>query len=72
MTRKKNISDNEIIKLYLDGASSGVLSEYSGLTMRAIRNLLHKHNIPIRKIGQPRKHQLNESFLRNGVMKWPG
>ena len=43
MPRKKNISDNDIIKLYLDGASSGVLSEYSGLTMRAIRNLLHKH-----------------------------
>ena len=63
MPRKKNISDNDIIQLYLDGVSSKVLSEYSGLTMRAVRNLLHKHNVPIRKIGQPRKHQLNESFF---------
>ena len=72
MPRKKNISDNDIIQLYLDGASSGVLSEYSGLTMRAIRNLLHKHNIPIRKIGQPRKHQLNESFFKewSNEMAW--
>ncbi len=64
MPRKKNISDNDIIQLYLDGASSEVLSEFSGLTMRAVRNILHKYNIPRRKVGQSRKHRLNESFFK--------
>ena len=40
MPRKQNISDNDIIQLNLDGASSIVLSEYSGLTMGAVRNIL--------------------------------
>lgn len=72
MPRKKNISDNDIIQLYLDGASSEELSEYSGLTMRAVRNILHKYNIPMRKVGQPRKHQLNESFFKewSNEMAW--
>lgn len=72
MPRKQNISDNDIIQLYLDGASSIVLSEYSGLTMGAVRNILHKHNVPIRKIGQPRKHRLNESFFKqwSNEMAW--
>lgn len=64
MPRKKVISNNDIIQLYLDGASSEVLSEFSGLTMRAVRNILHKYNIPIRSTGQPRKHRLNESFFK--------
>lgn len=72
MPRKQNISDSDIIQLYLDGASSIVLSEYSGLTMRAVRNILHNHNISIRKIGQPRKHRLNESFFKqwSNEMAW--
>ena len=72
MPRKQNISDNDIIQLYLDGGSSIVLNEYSGLTMRAVRNILHKHSVPIRKIGQPRKHRLNESFFKqwSNEMAW--
>lgn len=72
MPRKNDISDEDIINLYLEGASSKTLSEYSGLTMKAVRNILHKHNIPTRSTGQPRKHRLNESFFNkwSNEMAW--
>ena len=72
MPRKNDISDEDIIHLYLQGATSKAISEYSGLTMRAVRNILHKHSIPTRSTGQPRKHRLNESFFNewSNEMAW--
>lgn len=64
MPRKSNITDEMIISLYVKGAPLKEICEVSGLTDRAIRNMITKHAVPKRKVGQPRKHKVNEHFFK--------
>lgn len=72
MPRKSNISDEMIISLYLKGAALSEISAFSGLSDRAIRNIMTKHRIRKRSIGQPRKHKVNEQFFKtwSNEMAW--
>ncbi|MFF5995075.1 LAGLIDADG family homing endonuclease [Lysinibacillus sp. KU-BSD001] len=72
MPRKPNIRDEDIIHMYNQGMSYKSMIEQTGLSERAIRNVVKKHGINTRPIGQPRKHKVNEDFFKfwNDKMAW--
>lgn len=58
MPRKPGISDEYIINLYKSQMPYKEMSERTGLSDRAIRNVIVKHGIPMNReqsSGQPRK-----------------
>lgn len=64
MPRKPHIQDKDIIAMYTNGMSYKEMIELTGLSDRAIRNVIKKYNITPRPIGQPRKHKINEGFFK--------
>ena len=67
MPRHPGITDETIVKLYQSGMSFKEMNTSTGLSDRAIRNVLYKHGIPMNReqySGQPRKHQVNEDFFK--------
>ncbi|MEO4055125.1 LAGLIDADG family homing endonuclease [Solibacillus sp. CAU 1738] len=72
MPRKPNIEDEDIIAMYEKRMSYKEMMEQTGLSDRAIRNVIKKHNVDIRPIGQPRKHKVNEDFFKvwSDEMAW--
>lgn len=72
MPRKPGITDEMIIQLYKNGASSKDMVEITGLTERGIRYVLNKHQVKMRPVGQPRKHKVNEDFFKewSDEMAW--
>ncbi|WP_346208477.1 LAGLIDADG family homing endonuclease [Caldifermentibacillus hisashii] len=66
MPRKPGISDEYIINLYKSQMPYKEMSERTGLSDRAIRNVIVKHGIPMNReqsSGQPRKNKVNEDFF---------
>ncbi|MBM6619562.1 LAGLIDADG family homing endonuclease [Bacillus suaedaesalsae] len=69
MGRNRNITDKEIIDMYKNGRSYKEMSSIIGISDRAIRNILYKHNVQMNRkqsSGRPRKHKVNEDFFK----KW--
>lgn len=66
MPRVRGMTDEMIVEKHQAGASYKELQAFSGLSDRAIRNVLVKHGVPLRKqyAGQPRKYQVNEHFFK--------
>ena len=60
MPRKEGITDEMIIEMRKAGHHYNEISEFCGLSARAIRNIFYKHGIETREpySGQPRKHAL--------------
>lgn len=70
--RNPGITDDYLIQLYRNGTSYKEMEKISGLSARAIRNVLYKHKVRVNRTGQPRKHQVNEKFFKTWTddMAW--
>lgn len=67
MARKSGITDDFIIKMYKSEMTFKEMEEITGITSRAIRNVIYKHSIPMNReqySGQPRKNRVNENFFK--------
>ncbi|HJF31986.1 MAG TPA: hypothetical protein K8V56_09445 [Sporosarcina psychrophila] len=61
------MTDEAIINMYKSGMSFKEMQPIIGLSDRAIRNVLYKHEIPMNReqySGQPRKNKVNEDFFK--------
>lgn len=68
MPGKPGITDEYIIRMYKSGLPYKKMVQITGLSDRAIRNVLYKHNIEMNReqsSGQPRKHKVNENFFKS-------
>lgn len=63
MPRKMGITDELIIKMYIDGVSYKEMSDKTGLSARAILNVITKNGLKATRTGPPRKHKVNEAFF---------
>ena len=75
MPRKPGIIDEDIIKMYKESMPFKEITAITGLSDRAIRNVLYKHKIGMNRqrfSGQPRKHKVNENFFKSwsNEMAW--
>ena len=62
MPRKPGITDEMIIEMYKSNMTHKEITEITGLTDRAVRNVIYKHSIEMNReqsSGQPRKHKMN-------------
>lgn len=67
MPRKPGVTDETIIQMYMSGMSYKEMEPITGISGRAIRNVLYKHKIPMNReqySGQPRKNKVNEDFFK--------
>ena len=67
MPRNPGVTDEAIIHMYKSGMSFKEMQPIIGLSDRAIRNVLYKHEIPMNReqySGQPRKNKVNEDFFK--------
>ncbi|SOC22491.1 LAGLIDADG DNA endonuclease family protein [Ureibacillus xyleni] len=67
MPRKKGITDEFIIQLYNSGKPYKEIMVLTGLSDRAIYNVLKKNHVTLKHKqygGQPRKHKVNENFFK--------
>ncbi|MFJ8235879.1 LAGLIDADG family homing endonuclease [Ureibacillus sp. NPDC094379] len=75
MPRNPGVTDEMIIQLYKSGMPFNEMRPIIGLSDRAIRNVLYKHNVQMNReqsSGQPRKHKVNEDFFKvwTNEMAW--
>ena len=75
MPRKPGIIDEDIITMYKANTPFKEISLVTGLSDRAIRNVLYKHKVVMNReqfSGQPRKHRVNELFFKtwSNEMAW--
>jgi DNA-binding transcriptional regulator WhiA len=63
MARNLDITDDQIIELYLQGIPYLDMVAITGMTDRGIRKLLNRHGIETSR-STPRKHQVNEDFFK--------
>ncbi|MRX53823.1 hypothetical protein HMPREF3291_14260 [Bacillus sp. HMSC76G11] len=75
MPRNPGITDETIINMYKSGIPFKEMVQISGISDRAIRNVMYKHGVSMNReqfSGQPRKHKLNEHFFKNWTheMAW--
>ena len=66
MPRHSTIKDEDIIAMYKGNVPFKEMMSVSGLSDRAIRNVMYKHGIPMNRAqssGQPRKNNVNEDFF---------
>lgn len=67
MPRNPGMTDEAIIHMYKSGMPYKEMEPITGISDRAIRNVLHKHKIPMNReqySGQPRKNKVNEDFFK--------
>lgn len=67
MPRNPGVTDDAIIHMYKIGIPYKEMEPITGISDRAIRNVLHKHKIPLNReqySGQPRKNKVNEDFFK--------
>ncbi|WP_456279311.1 LAGLIDADG family homing endonuclease [Bacillus sp. AK128] len=67
MPRNPGITDQDIIKMYKNGVNFKEMCQITGISDRAIRNVLYKHGVKMNReqsSGQPRKHSVNENFFK--------
>ncbi|MFB5284083.1 LAGLIDADG family homing endonuclease [Peribacillus sp. Hz7] len=62
MPRNPGVTDEMIIEMYKAGMPYKEMEPIVGLSNRAIRNVMYKHGVDIRK--PPRKHKVNEDFFK--------
>ena len=75
MPRKSGITDDIIIKLYKEDTPFKEMEMITGLSGRAIRNVMYKYGIEMNReqySGQPRKNKVNEDFFKEWTheMAW--
>ena len=61
------MTDEVIIQMYKSGMSNKELASIIGISDRAIRNVMYKHEIPMNRkqySGQPRKNKVNEDYFK--------
>lgn len=66
MPRHPDITDEDIITLYRSQVPFKEMMSVTGLSDRAIRNVMYKHGISMNRAqfsGQPRKNKVNEDFF---------
>src|SRR5690625_1194432 len=67
MARNPGITDEIIIKMYKSGMPYKEMVPLTGISARAILNVIHKHGVPVNReqySGQPRKHKVNENYFK--------
>ncbi|AOV07751.1 LAGLIDADG family homing endonuclease [Sporosarcina ureilytica] len=67
MPRNPGMTDEVIIRMYKSGMPFKEMVAIVGISDRAIRNVMYKHNIPMNReqySGQPRKNQVNEDYFK--------
>ena len=67
MPRNPGITDEMVIELYKSEMPHKEISKITGLSDRAIRNVMYKHGVEMNReqsSGQPRKHKVNEDFFK--------
>ena len=67
MPRHPNVTDEAIIQMYTSEVPFKEMMILTGLTDRAIRNVMYKHGITMNRAqssGQPRKNRVNENFFK--------
>ncbi|MBP2239873.1 hypothetical protein J2Z40_000426 [Cytobacillus eiseniae] len=67
MPRNPGMTDEVIIRMYKSGMPFKEMVPIIGLSDRAIRNVIYKHDIEVNReqfSGQPRKHKVNEDFFK--------
>ena len=67
MPRKPGVTDETIIQMYKSGMSYKEMEPITGISGRAIRDVLYKHKVPMNReqySGQPRKNKVNEEFFK--------
>ena len=69
------MTDEMIINMYKSGMSYKEMQPITGLSDRAIRNVMYKHGIEMNRkqfSGQPRKHKVNQDFFKSWTdeMAW--
>ncbi len=75
MPRNPDITDEMIIQLYKSEMPYKEISKITGLSDRAIRNVMYKYGVEMNReqsSGQPRKHKVNEDFFKTWTheMAW--
>lgn len=72
MPRNPGITDEMIIQMYNSGMPFKEMVLITGITDRAIRNVLYKRGVKITRTGAPRKHRVNEDFFKvwTNEMAW--
>lgn len=68
MPRHLNITDEDIIRMYRSQVPFKEMMSVTGLSDRAIRNVMYKHGITMNRAqssGQPRKNKVNEDYFSN-------
>lgn len=60
--RNPGVTDEMIIEMYKAGMPYKEMEPIVGLSNRAIRDVMYKHGVDIRK--PPRKHKVNEDFFK--------
>ena len=66
MPRHPNVTDEAIIQMYTSEVPFKEMMILTGLTDRALRNVMYKHGITMNRAqssGQPRKNRVNEDFF---------
>jgi len=67
MPRKPGMTDEAIIIMYKNGVPFKEMGPITGLSDRAIRNVMYKHGVLMNReqySGQPRKHKVNEDYFK--------
>lgn len=64
MPRNPGMTDEKIIELYKKGLPYAKLCTITGLSDRAIRNVLNKHEVELNPIGRRRIHKVNQDFFK--------
>lgn len=67
MVRKKGITDEMIVEMYLSGMAVKDIAEKVGITPAGVSYIRNKHGIKAireQSSGQPRKHKVNEDFFK--------
>ena len=67
MRRNPGMTDEAIIKMYKSGMPFKEMGPITGISDRAIRNVMYKHGIAMNReqySGQPRKNKVNEDYFK--------
>ena len=67
MPRNPGMTDEVLINLYKSGMPFKEMGPIIGISDRAIRDVMYKHNIPMNReqySGQPRKNKVNEDSFK--------
>ena len=61
---KNGLTRKEMIDMYQDGVSTAIIAEDFGITTRGVLYIMNKEGVPTKRVGQPRKYNVNEDFFK--------